>query len=97
MTTITAIVRNGLLELDAPLDLPDGTELSIPIPGNTDAEDAPMTAEAIERVLAILDRTPAMTMTDAELTAWEADRQARREWEKARFFERGDKLARAWE
>jgi hypothetical protein len=32
MTTITAIVRNGRIEVDEPIDLPDGTELTIPIP-----------------------------------------------------------------
>jgi hypothetical protein len=32
MTTIKAIVRNGRIEVDEPIDLPDGTELRIPIP-----------------------------------------------------------------
>ena len=29
MTTMTAIVRNGQLELSQPIDLPDGTEVEI--------------------------------------------------------------------
>jgi len=32
MTTMTAIVRNGQLELPKPLDLPDGTEVEIHLP-----------------------------------------------------------------
>src|SRR5712692_52079 len=32
MTTIKATIRNGRIEVDAPIDLPDGTELTIPIP-----------------------------------------------------------------
>lgn len=32
MTTIRAIVRLGRIEVDEPIDLPDGTELLIPIP-----------------------------------------------------------------
>jgi hypothetical protein len=38
-----------------------------------------------------------LRMTDAELAAWEADRKARRDWEKAHFFERAGKLQRMWE
>ncbi len=32
MSTIRAIVRNGRIETEDPLDLPEGTELLIPIP-----------------------------------------------------------------
>jgi hypothetical protein len=33
ITTIKAVVRNGRIEVLDAVDLPDGTELSIPIPG----------------------------------------------------------------
>jgi hypothetical protein len=52
MTMIKAIIRNGRIEVDHPLDLPDGTELTIAIPdppktlGIRD-EDWSDTAEAI--------------------------------------------------
>jgi hypothetical protein len=36
-------------------------------------------------------------MTDEEKTAIEADRQARKEWEKAQFNEHGDRLRSMWE
>ena len=32
MTTITAIVRNGRLELAQPIDLPNGTEVEVLLP-----------------------------------------------------------------
>ena len=32
MTMIKAVVRNGRIEVDDPLNLPDGTQLTIPIP-----------------------------------------------------------------
>jgi hypothetical protein len=32
MDTIKAVIRNGRIETDVPLDLPEGTELLIPIP-----------------------------------------------------------------
>jgi hypothetical protein len=37
MTTITAIVRNGKLETAEPIDLPDGTELAVPVPNGKHA------------------------------------------------------------
>jgi hypothetical protein len=54
MTTIKAIVRNGRIEVDKPIDLPDGTELTIPLPGTPqtlgmreeDWSDAPEAIEA---------------------------------------------------
>jgi hypothetical protein len=98
MTTIRAVVRGGRLEVDEPLDLPDGTVLQIPVP--TDAErtaDGPMTADEIRQVLAAMDRMQPLQMTEAELAAWEADRQAHKEREKAHFLERAEKLQRMWE
>ncbi|MFO0950024.1 MAG: hypothetical protein U0835_02510 [Isosphaeraceae bacterium] len=55
MNTIKATVRGGRLELDQLIDLPDGTELLIPLPDAPD-EGAPMSPEEIARVLAALDR-----------------------------------------
>jgi hypothetical protein len=99
MTTIKAVVRNGRIEVDEPLDLPDGTVLRIPLPGDTEkaGSDEPMSPDEIEQVLAAMDRMEPLQMTDAELAAWEADRKARREWEKAHFFEHAEKLRGMWE
>jgi acyl-CoA reductase-like NAD-dependent aldehyde dehydrogenase len=44
-----------------------------------------------------MEKIEPFEMTDAERAAIEADRQARKEWEKAHFDERGDKLRRIWE
>ncbi len=38
MSSINAVVRNGRIETDEPLDLPEGTELTIPIPDRIEAE-----------------------------------------------------------
>ena len=93
MNSIKAIVRNGRIETDLPLGLPDGTELWIPIPGDDDF----MSPDELASVLAAMDRLQPLEMTPEELDELEADRRARREWEKARFHEDGDELERMWE
>jgi len=39
MDTIKAVVRNGRIEIEGPLDLPEGTELLIPLPGGSQDEE----------------------------------------------------------
>lgn len=78
MTTLKATVRNGRIELDEPLDLPDGAEVEVTlltpaIPsalrGMTE-EEQDSTPEAIERWIAALEAIPAPTMSDDEWAAW---------------------------
>ena len=78
---------------------PDGTVLRIPLPNGdlvSDDDDAPMTPEEIERVLAAMDAIIPFERTPEEEARLEADRLARKEWEKAHFFEHADKLAGMW-
>ena len=93
MTTITAVIRNGRVEPDQPLDLPEGTVLRITVPG----EPATEAADETQRALAVMDRMQPLQMTDAELAAWEADRHARKEREKGHFLDRAEKLRGMWE
>lgn len=53
MSAVLGIVRGGRIELDEPLDLPDGTKLSIPLPGGVN-NDAPPTPDEIARTLAAM-------------------------------------------
>lgn len=94
MSTIKATFRNGRIEPDEPLDLPDGTELQITLP---DDGDEPSNQGEIDRVLAAMDQIIPFDMSPEEETRLEADRQARKEWEKTHFFERAEKLRRMWE
>jgi hypothetical protein len=98
---MTAIVRNGQLELPRPIDLPDGTEVEIRLPEPEEAdstpETGPVTPEEIARTLAAMDNIEPLEMSDEERAAWEADRQARKEWENARFDTHAEKLRRLWE
>jgi hypothetical protein len=99
MNTIKGIVRGGRIELDKPLDLPDGTELLIPLPnGAPDDDDGwDNSPEGIAAWLKWYDSLEPLIFTAEERAAWEANRQARKEWEKAHFEERAEKLQRMWE
>ncbi|MGH9676038.1 MAG: hypothetical protein ACRD36_02965 [Candidatus Acidiferrum sp.] len=98
MTTINATVRNGRIEPDQPIDLPDGTVLQLMLRGDEAKMEADeMSAAEIAQVLQAMDRMEPLEMTEAELVSWEADRQARRQWEKAHFLKRADKLRQGWE
>ena len=96
MSTIKATVAHGRLEVDVPADWPDGTEVEIqPVQGKM--SDEAMSPEEIARVLAAMDQLEPLELTESELAAWEAERQARKELEKAHFAEHAETLRRMWE
>jgi hypothetical protein len=74
------ILRNGRVEVDKPIDLPDGTELLISLPnGVADSDDdGPMTPEEIARVLAAMEKVEPFDMTPEEEAEIEAGRQQRK-------------------
>lgn len=92
MTTITATVRGGRLEVAEPIDLPDGTELLVPLP-----ETGSMPPDEIARVLAAMERMESFEWSDAERAALEAEQHARKEREKAAFAAEGEKLRGMWD
>ncbi len=94
MNIIRATIRNGRIEPDEPLDLPEGTEVQITVPEN---DDEPMSQAEIDRILAAMDRIIPFQMTPEEEALLEADRLARKEWEKAHFYEHAEKLRKMWE
>ena len=96
-TTIKATIKGRRLELEVPVDWPDGTEVEIqPLRQTADAADM-MSPEEIARMLAAMDQFESIEMTDAECAAWETARQARKDREKAQFMEHAEKLRRTWE
>ncbi len=96
MSTIKATVAGGRLELDVPAEWPDGTQVEIH-PVACESADDDMSPEEIAKLLAVMDQLEPLQLTDAERAAWEAERQARKEWEKAHFAEQAGKLQRMWE
>ena len=93
------IIRKGQVIMTEPADLPDETEVEIVPVGFTDSADdeGPMSPAEIARTLAAMNEIEPFEMTDEEKTAIEADRQARKEWEKAQLNEHGDWLRSMWE
>jgi hypothetical protein len=93
MTMIKAIIRNGRIEVDEPIDLPDGTELTIPIPAlpttlglrDEDGSDSP---EAIENWIRWYDSLEPLAFTAEERAAWEAARREQRQHELAQWEKR---------
>jgi len=74
MNAIKAIIRNGRIEPQEPLNLPEGTELLISLPNGTTHEDGPMSPEEIARVLAAMEKCEPFDWSDEERAAadvWE--------------------------
>jgi hypothetical protein len=103
MSAIKATWKDGQIVLDRPVSWPDGLRLLVePDPSQAVVQGAaagegPMSPEEIAQTLAAMDRVQPFEMTDEELAAWQADRQARKEWEKTRFNAHADKFRGTWE
>jgi hypothetical protein len=90
MTTIKAIIRNGRIEVDGPIDLPDGTELTIPIPvppttpspSDEDGSDPP---EVIENWIRWYDSLEPVAFTPEERAAWDAAHREQKQFELAQW------------
>ena len=98
MTRIKGTVKGGRLEVNVPADWPDGTEVEIhPLDSRTGADSDTTTAAEIARTLAAMDRLEPLEMSDAEQSAWEAERRADKDREKSQFAEHADRLRGMWD
>jgi hypothetical protein len=98
MGTLKGIIRNGQVIVIGPTDLPDGTEVEIlPVSLSALDDEGHVTPDEIARTLAAMEKIEPFELTDAERAAIEADRQARKEREKAHFDEHADRLRNIWE
>ena|SRR5437016_143017 len=99
MNAIKATIRNGRIETDKPLNLPDGTQLIIPLPSqiSDDDEGWDNSPAGIVAWLKWYDSLQPLIFTEQERAALESDRQARKEWEKAHFDERAEDLRGRWQ
>ena len=70
---LKGVVRNGRVELDAPIDWPDGTEVVV-ASSDPNRDDDPMSPAEIARVLAAMQLLEPLEIPDdvaADLDAWE--------------------------
>jgi hypothetical protein len=97
MTTIKAVVRNGRIEVHDPIDLPDGTELSIPIPGpgqphHVQREEVPDAPDVIEEWIRWYDALEPLEFTPEERAAWDAARREQKEFELSQWESRSRRI-----
>jgi hypothetical protein len=97
MTSIKAVVRNGRIEIDKPINLPDGTQLTIPIPDpseipETTDDDGFDTPEAVENWLRWYDALEPVEFTEKERAAWETARQEQKAFEIGQWEERSKRI-----
>jgi hypothetical protein len=100
MSAIHGRVKNGKIELPAPADWPDGTEVEVrPVEemvGLTE-EDWPATPEAIEEWVAWLSSLQPFVMTPEEEARWQDARRAQKEFQISKFKDHAEKLRKMWE
>jgi len=74
MTTIRAVIHDRRIDVPAPRDLPDGTEVVLTIGTSLPSDDGPMSPEEIARVHAAMQALLPLDIPDdvaADLDAWE--------------------------
>ncbi len=72
MTTVRAVIHDRRIQVPAPDDLPDGTEVVLTI--DPSADEGPVPPEEIARVLAAMQKLEPLDIPDdvaADLDAWE--------------------------
>src|SRR5262245_48889281 len=74
MTTIKTRIRNRRIDVPAPSEIPDGTEVILTVQANRAKEDEPMPPEEIAHVLAAMQKLESLDIPEdvaADLDAWE--------------------------
>ncbi len=97
MTRLKTKVANGRIELSAPPDWPDGTEVLVepvakPQRPNYQDEDWATDPESIAAWIAEFEAIPPLEMTPEEEAEWQAARKAQREFELSHWEERASSI-----
>lgn len=74
MTTIKTTIRNRRIEVPAPGEIPDGTEVILTIQASAALDNDPLPPEEIARVLAAMQQLEPLDIPQdvaADLNAWE--------------------------
>ncbi len=84
MNAILSVVKNGRIEVDAPPDWPDGAAVRVELGVNGQAnydDERPETPEEIEAWIRWFHSLEPIVMTPEEEAAWQAGRQAQKEFD----------------
>ena len=76
MTTIRTVVHDRRIDVPAPEEFPDGTQIVLRVDKQVPDEDGPMSPEEIARIHAAMQKLLPLDIPDdvaADLDAWEAD------------------------
>lgn len=99
MYPVTGTVKNGKIEIPAPSELTEGTEvlvwLETDAPSGAEADS--MDAAEIERVLKAMDEVRPFVMTAEERQEWQRAIEERGQFDQASFDARARKLQSHWE
>ena len=74
MTTIKTTIRNRRIDVPAPCEIPDGTEVILTIQASEGLDNEPLPPEEIARVLAAMQKLEPLDIPQdvaADLDAWE--------------------------
>ena len=103
MIAIKGTVKNGQVVLDEPDGLPEGTRVEVmpaevgrPTMGMRE-EDWPTTPQGIAALLARMDAAEPGWLSPEEEAAWMEALREQREYDKAHFIARAEKLEKMWE
>jgi hypothetical protein len=75
VTTVRTVIHDRRIEVPAPEELPDGTEVVLTIVAD---DNGPVSPEEIARVLAAMEKLQPLEIPDdvaADLDAWESQRR----------------------
>jgi hypothetical protein len=77
---IKGVIRNGKVEVDDPIDLPEGTQVIVTAAAGEPDDSGPMTSDEIARVLAAMEKVEPFDMTPQEEAAIKAWRKEIKEY-----------------
>ncbi len=97
MTAIKAMVRNGRVETEHPLEFPDGTEVLVVHSEDVFEPEQDNSPEGIQAWLKWYDSLEPLILTKEDERVVEAARKERKEWDLVHADERAEKLRKLCE
>ena len=97
LTPVNGIVRNGKIEIEAPADFLEGSEVRIWLDKIHGDYDGPMSSEGIERTLEAMSHVQPFILSVAERLEWQRSLDEQKALDIASAESRARKLMIHWE